>query len=471
MLTVSNKICPKKHERIIFIYYHPEILGDQKEYNKTIFKNKNFKIEHEIIKDSKYFFNYTNAISSLVTYNIPFSKNNLTLVNSYYYSTESFACSYIYGKNNGLKIHTNKYPTQIFCRYPYYKENFNKINSYIQYFNLKVKFPNDFNFFPETYIIKDKNDIPSQFLNYIPTLDNLWIRKPKDQVGGKGISIFTNIQQIEDNIILSKYITNPFLVNGRKFDIRIYVLVTGVKPLKIYLGDEGQLNICIKEYNLTLDNLNERLVHITNHGYQSKYENYIPGIDYNSEKGNDWTIKLLKNYFKKNNYNWDYVWSQIKDVSIKTIISYQEKMVNQINKYKLNDRLYSQLFGFDILIDQNLKVWVLETNSNPGLASSIDKPRETLIKTKASIDSFNIIGFFLGSHGKNGTYYDEIYHYNNEVEKNVDDALCEFGRPTGQYKRIFPLKDNIDKYKKFFLNKVEENEKLWEIIKNMEDDI
>ena len=123
MLTVSNKICPKKHERIIFIYYHPEILGDQKEYNKTIFKNKNFKIEHEIIKDSKYFFNYTNAISSLVTYNIPFSKNNLTLVNSYYYSTESFACSYIYGKNNGLKIHTNRYPTQIFCRYPYYKEN------------------------------------------------------------------------------------------------------------------------------------------------------------------------------------------------------------------------------------------------------------------------------------------------------------------------------------------------------------
>ncbi len=112
LLTVSNTICPKKHERTIFIYYHPPILGDQKEYNKTVFENKNFKIEHEIIKDSKYFFNYTNAIPSLVTYNIPFSKNNLTLVNSYYYSTESFACSYIYrNKDNYIKIHTNKYPT------------------------------------------------------------------------------------------------------------------------------------------------------------------------------------------------------------------------------------------------------------------------------------------------------------------------------------------------------------------------
>ena len=150
----------------------------------------------------------------------------------------------------------------------------------------------------------------------------------------------------------------------------------------------------------------------------------------------DWTIKLLKKYFKKNNYNWDYVWSQIKDVSIKTVISYQEKMVNQINQYKLNDRLYSQLFGFDILIDDNLKVRVLETNSNPGLASSIDKPRETIIKTKASIDSFNIIGFFLGTHGENGTYNDNIYHYDNDVEKNVDDALCEFGRPLGNIKEF-----------------------------------
>ena len=83
MLTVSNKICPKKHERIIFIYYHPEILGDQKEYNKTIFENKNFKIEHEIIKDSKYFFNYTLALLTIIAYNISFSKNNLTIINLY----------------------------------------------------------------------------------------------------------------------------------------------------------------------------------------------------------------------------------------------------------------------------------------------------------------------------------------------------------------------------------------------------
>ena len=36
---------------------------------------------------------------------------------------------------------------------------------------------------------------------------------------------------------------------------------------------------------------------------------------------------------------------------------------NQINEYNLNDRINSQLFGFDVLIDENLKVWVLETNS------------------------------------------------------------------------------------------------------------
>ena len=38
---------------------------------------------------------------------------------------------------------------------------------------------------------------------------------------------------------------------------------------------------------------------------------------------------------------------------------------------------------------------------NPGLASTIDKPRETIIKTKTSINSFNIIRFFIGSHVEN----------------------------------------------------------------------
>lgn len=37
-----------------------------------------------------------------------------------------------------------------------------------------------------------------------------------------------------NNYIISKYIDNPLLIGNKKFDIRMYILVTGYKPLKIW---------------------------------------------------------------------------------------------------------------------------------------------------------------------------------------------------------------------------------------------
>ncbi len=106
----------------------------------------------------------------------------------------------------------------------------------------------------------------------------------------------------------------------------------------------------------------------------------------------------------------------------------------------------------------------METNSFPNLRGIAKNLRERILKGIVAIDALNIVGINIGTHGPNGEYYDDVYKYDNSVEENVDNAICELERPRGVYELAFPLKKNIHKYKQFFLNKVEENELFWKKI-------
>lgn len=48
--------------------------------------------------------------------------------------------------------------------------------------------------------------------------------------------------------IVSRYIHNPLLVGGRKFDLRLYVAVTGYRPLKAYMSTLGFARFCNSKY-------------------------------------------------------------------------------------------------------------------------------------------------------------------------------------------------------------------------------
>ena len=90
------------------------------------------------------------------------------------------------------------------------------------------------------------------------------------------------------------------------------------------------------------------------------------------------------------------------------------------------------------------------------------------IKTKLMADTFNLVGIVPFAHDETQKPLDEVYEYKNKVEEAVDHALCEYSRPKGKYTRVFPVKGKIEKYKKFFENISEENQKLWEKIETMD---
>ena len=70
---------------------------------------------------------------------------------------------------------------------------------------------------------------------------NVWIMKPIGKSRGRGIRLINNVSDLNylDNIVVQKYLKNPLLLDGYKFDLRVYVLVTSLHPLEVFVYKEG----------------------------------------------------------------------------------------------------------------------------------------------------------------------------------------------------------------------------------------
>jgi tubulin polyglutamylase TTLL5 len=79
---------------------------------------------------------------------------------------------------------------------------------------------------------------------------------------------------IDEQLIASKYINNPLLINGLKFDIRIYVLITSMDPWRIYIYNEGLARFASEEYDSSNIKTN-KFAHLTNYSINKKNEKFI----------------------------------------------------------------------------------------------------------------------------------------------------------------------------------------------------
>ena len=96
------------------------------------------------------------------------------------------------------------------------------------------------------------------------------IVKPDQLSQGKGIFLTYDVNQIDTKEIsvVQEYLNSPLLLNGLKFDLRLYVLVLSCDPLRLYLYKEGLVRFCTEAYRplgVSQADLKNMFVHLTNY--------------------------------------------------------------------------------------------------------------------------------------------------------------------------------------------------------------
>ena len=180
-----------------------------------------------------------------------------------------------------------------------------------------------------------------------------------------------------NEIIVQKYLDNPLLYKNRKFDIRCFVLLDF--NYNLFFCKEGHLKGSSELYNLYNSN---KYIHITNYSLQKNSNNFEL-----YEIGNEMSYKDFKNYLMTEKISlekFDLMINQMKQLIKISFKSVSKKIL----KEKPGNILCFEIFGYDFILDNDFKLWILEINNNPGL--SISSPVIEKLVPRMMDDAFRL---------------------------------------------------------------------------------
>ena len=256
------------------------------------------------------------------------------------------------------------------------------------------RFPDEYGMIPESFVLPDEYESAIRAVAADP--DQYWIAKPSSAARGMGIIFLNSPEKVpasSESYALSRYIDNPYLINGYKFDLRVYVVLTSINPLRIYVYEEGLCRFATVKYKRMSECRDEkaRYTHLTNYSVNKKNANFIENKDAaEDDEGSKWSLNALWKHFRTAGIDPKEVKKKMDDVIIKTFISGEAKMNEAFQKIVKHQTNCFQIFGFDLLIDDALKVWLLEVNLSSSLCC--DTPLDQKIKGNLVADTLTLSG-------------------------------------------------------------------------------
>lgn len=288
-----------------------------------------------------------------------------------------------------------------------------------------AKRPQCFNFdqyFPKTWLLHDKKSC-KEFFAIVKTPEHqkllderkiVYIQKVVNSHRGVGITPLNAEKEgllrqeymdgkkcgkIKKELIVQNYVHNPLLLENRKFDFRMYMLVGSTNPLMAFYHD-GFMRVALFEYNPDSD---DKQVLLTNLALNKEIHDKVKegelyeGMDEEALRHKQqWDFERLQTYLLStgaiNDPDWldNYLRPEFKKAMIHLTRMSYPKFLKRSNVY--------ELYGVDFILDSNMKLWFIEANAGPSLSGYSQTLEKHILKMVK--DHFEIVFGLLKSRMK-----------------------------------------------------------------------
>ena len=235
--------------------------------------------------------------------------------------------------------------------------------------------------------------------------DDIWILKPGN--GSKGSGIFLHRPQPDSGWggavaprevtchrgVAARYIDPPYLMDGLKSDLRLYVLVTAVQPLRCYVYEEGLARFSTEVYST--EDLERRCAHLTNYSLNK----HAAGFDASQadDTGSKRTLSAFRRRLESDvgGAAAASTWRAVDALIVHTMLAVQPTLLDAASVLLPATPAdgaspFFQLLGFDVMLDGGGKPWLLEVNVEPSLDT--DSPLDLNVKAPMVVDMLNLVG-------------------------------------------------------------------------------
>mmetsp|Transcript_108864 Transcript_108864/g.306790 ORF Transcript_108864/g.306790 Transcript_108864/m.306790 type:complete len:1084 (-) Transcript_108864:61-3312(-) len=261
---------------------------------------------------------------------------------------------------------------------------------------MRKQFPKEYRFFPDTWILPtDLSDFKQQFS---PAKNKTFIIKPDNGCQGKGIFLVRDVEKVpvdfSTTYVAQRYVHRPFLLDGYKFDLRLYTLVAGCDPLRIFLHRRGLVRLASEPYvEPTMKNLAHSMVHLTNYAINKMNPNFEENTNpEDASDGHKRSWEAVREHLRAEGHDVEALIAEIEDLIIKTLISVQPSLSHFYHSCQpddLENAMCFEILGFDVILDHKLQPWLLEVNHAPSF--SAESELDHVVKEEVLRDTFLLL--------------------------------------------------------------------------------